>query len=514
MKLFWRSVATVVVIGINAVHLLRNQGFYQGFVIRDEAVGKEATIRADSSGSMPPPRHLTSLAPFPNEPLMEQFGITVVANDMADIRHCNLESLNASVFQYFRNALLETIAPEINEKYSNQTEAMHSEVSLQALERFAMAKRACDFTRYRPSVPQLANRRNIQRRVQKIPDAAGSSEEARLAFLISAHNDTVQLQKMVEVIHLPQHLILIHLEEGEDEAFCSEVRSTLSYPNVVVLQFGRIVYPTDSLSHVFLQMMRFVHEELHFQYDYLITLGSNAYPLWGAHEMAQWLRSTPPRVRMGIFATKNTTRLADRRARTIGATFQKERVAEASLWHFEPTQNNRAATVPAGMPTLDDFAPKDLWACKFKATSGNTAAFDYKTMDLLLNSSDAMEMLANFRSTGGCCVEESSWAAAVTIAIGVERSAEIAQPGAMWQGWAFGKAMSNAVLHDRNDSLSIDIYDTSAGHFPFGRSVKGIQGVQEELGNAKRRGNLFARKLSSDYPFWVDWIKTNLHAAT
>jgi hypothetical protein len=398
-----------------------------------------------------------------------------------------------------------------SDEIKNQTNLVEFELTLQALERFAKAAGVCNFDYYRPSIPDLPSLQVVKERVQNIPwGFSNSTAQARLVFLISFFKDFEHLEKLVKSVFLPQHLIIVHLERGIDTLLEGHVRQLeRNLTNVVVMKYGSIVYPSDSLSHVFLQIMRFVHQEIRFQYDYMITLGSSSYPLWSAVDMAEYLWIERRRVRLGLFDYRMGARLCMWKARSFSASYTNGRGIKGRILNIDDlagftSQSNVTVSSPEAA-RLNAFSRMGQ-VCTLKTNSGNTAAYDYRAVQQLLNSNEVMELFAHFKSAGGCCVEESSWGAALTV---IGRKDELSQVGSMWQVWPCGRSsMNNAEIQE--DTACLGFFTdagTKKGNQPINKTV-----LENAFREAKERGQLFARKFSSGRPYWVDWIRSNLHS--
>lgn len=479
--------------------------------------------------------------------LKERFGVWSTASDVAYLDHCDLDKLDPRAFDVFQKLLWELIQEKNHPHWSSGSigdEQLHvrdvqDEIKLQALEHFARGVQgACNFSLYHPSVPEFApivpgTMDKTKRLIQSLYETP--KEQARLVFAISAYNDMAQLRRLLQAISLPQHLIVIHLERRTPATFIHEAQQLASHhPNLVVLQFGSVIYPSDTLSHVMLQIMRWVTHDLNFQYDYFIALGSTSYPLWNAIDMAHFLRADPPRVRLGRLAHSNPRRLCVNAMESLGLLYTRgdyydnhrrpldiggDRATRLYQDARAVLSNQSSATNENAMPLQRDFWPAAQFKCrKFKSVSGLTAAYNYDAIRSLLASADALDLLNRFKYAGGCCVEERSWAAAMAI---LGRGKEITLPGLVWQSWPVGvETMHNSWLQHPNKTVVATnqseiyvVYQTEHYHSDNDKWFRHIRGMEvaKELREAKESGMLFARKFQSSDVFWQKWIEGNLH---
>ena len=176
------------------------------------------------------------------------------------------------------------------------------EFMFQLLEQYANDHGHCEYAHYQPKpIPGHALARSKLQQAQQRQDGPRSNGTMtanttttttttmmmmppRICFSIVAHTDFVHLQRLVQAIHQPYHYIIIHLEqykvkEDDDDDddtndFATLVRQQLEdkYDNLVVLQFGSIVYLTDSITLVQRRIMAWLLHTVQLQFDYLVTL--------------------------------------------------------------------------------------------------------------------------------------------------------------------------------------------------------------------------------------------------
>lgn len=450
--------------------------------------------------------------------ILRAFGAQSEESDVAYIRHCNLSMVDPDAFSVFRECLfqkLDSKGTNISQKAAslrvNESD-IKDEVALQGLELFSRAAGACNFSEYQPTVPQTAlmlsgNPASSISVLQDPPE-----DMARIVFCISAFSDFPQLEQLVGAILLPHHLIIIHLERRTPPDFVAHVEQLSKiHKNIIVLQFGSVIYPTDSISHIFLQIMQWVTKDLGLGYDYLMTLGSSTYPLFNAPDMARFLKKDGRRVRLGRMIYGNGKGLCLRHAVSFSIVFsrgmgKKEKILDDNMNIFLANIQMPNGTL---LPPATAFLPRSIARCTKKVNSGNTAAYDRDTVLDLLESGDAKDILSRFKQAGGCCNEESSWGGALA---SIGRGPDVDKVGMMWQAWPCQSAMHNIQLTGKIGC--IHIFDSAAGWVRGGRKISGLEEIEQELKNAKDRGHLFARKFSSSDLHWINWIKQHLHNGT
>lgn len=515
--------------------------------------------------------------------LQTKFHIQSLESDIAYLDHCNLSNIDPQAFTTFyqvfrleaqhKNPWLNNSIKEDNQIIINQ---IQDEFKLQVLEHFARGMGVCNFLYYQPTVPEYAPiiPTSMQQTYQVVENLQSPPQnQARIVYVISAFQDIVQLQSLVEAIILPQHLIVIHLEQRTSPVFVSQVKTLVanmnkSNHNIIILQFGSVIYPSDSLSHIILQIMIWITTSLvknyGLQYDYLFILGSTSYPLYNAIEMAQYLyKDEPRRIRIGKLLHSHPRKLCINAMESLSFFYTREKSDD----HYQNVENNNnnnnndnpqhrqfrrpldiggdratllyqmaqkmyenqtaATTASSKLPTTSkDFLPVAETRCrKHKTVSGLTAGYDNEAITKIVHSSKALDLLARFKYSGGCCVEERSWGAVMVI---IGRGKEIVLPGLVWQSWTEGiKAMHNSWLIQpekeelegegiNNDNITNTpalVYRAEHYRTPLERRYRYIHGMElaQELQEAKQSGTLFARKFRSSDTFWQQWIQKNLH---
>jgi len=448
--------------------------------------------------------------------LFDDISNQITKSDIAYLDHCNIDDVNKEAFFIWLQALIDVSGIDIESialANENSVTDLQDEITLQGLEIYAKASRLCDYSRYKPSLEDtdaynITHAKNI---LMTVP-LATSNKYARIAFVISAFSDVENLTELLKSIHMPHHLIIIHLERRTSPGLVENVQKIANiYNNVAVLQFGTILYPTDTISYVNLRIMRWLLDDLGgLSFDYLFLIAESAFPLWGAKEMAEFLKTETPRVRLGTMVYNDGRDLCRRQAASMRLLYTRGVGEKYPIFNVPavaklPPLNN--ATVSGG---ASFFLPRaELQSkCTLKSNSGNTAAYDYATVKKLLHSTDAMEWLSHFKYVDGCCMVESSWVGAMEI---IGNGQEATEPGAMWQAWGCrGSSMKNTVLAMGNYTC-FDVHDTSSKR----KKLNGENELLEELKNAKKRGQLFSRKFDSlvkDSVALRTWIVQNIHA--
>jgi hypothetical protein len=324
-----------------------------------------------------------SVRPEDQELLRRDFGIRNETTDFAFLEHCDLGQVSASDFTLYRNQVWD----RARGRFDNSTwDDVVDDITMQSLEMYARKQGVCDYQRYQPRVPNLDTTElaDVMRQLPP-PTPPAAKDQVRLVYLISAYKDFDQLQELVRAIHLPQHLIVIHLERDTDPVFVVRIQQELEVQEgLVVLQYGAIIYTTDSLSHVFLQMMGTIEEaakEADWDYDYIVNLGSNAYPLLDATTMAQKLYREQRRLRLGFLHHGGGQRYCRNHLRSNLVMVQKARIE---------------------IPQIDDpDMTQPPWnECNKKSASGLTSAYTRSSVRDLFSSAPALDVLQRLKYSG------------------------------------------------------------------------------------------------------------------
>jgi len=307
---------------------------------------------------------------------------------------------------------------------------------------------------------------------------------------------------------------VIHLEESCPTDYRTAVQriiDDLPPPHnkaVTVLQFGTVVYRTDSLSLINLRILRWLTTELNdgdFDYQYAILLDGSAYPLYSGRALAEILRqqSGQRAVWLGEITHKGqkikpdiNTNCWDRLLRhkrliDTSSIFQKRhkrlpRDAWDQVFADSSSQGDDYST------TIPDRIRQHMI---YKSTSGNQAIYRRDVVEQLLESDTVMELFALSKYACCCCLEEHNWIAALSM-IGYAHEA-LEQP-MMFQSWGGESTecqgtMNNAVL-SRNASLCFRTEDPNTTELYY----TGDQTWATLVEARRRRGYLLARKFQSD----------------
>jgi Core-2/I-Branching enzyme len=493
--------------------------------------------------------------------------------DIVELDHCYLETVNWSNFSRWADPIINTaftdflrqvqhlqksenktvdakVATNLRShnamlKYNTSTTLaiIRDEWMLQLLEMHATQYGLCDFAKYRPTIPQTSTTartrleaagERLRHIVQTVPK---NQETARIAFCIIAYRDVTHLTRLVQAIHMPQHLIVIHLEDSTSVEYSRQVQERVAkrYNNVVIVQFGTIIYRTDSISMINLRLMQWMVNELELDYDFHVTLGGAVFPLYNALSLAQYLYQANHRVWLGELL-HNGMRIHHPQA---GLLYNKRVILppstlEAVVESFIPTSNGKYVDI---LPTTSDFLVIDKFqrrvgflhgyqnpvsekesdqindtavvpswihsAMQHKSVSGNQAVFATPTVRLLLENSHVLQLFAMAKYGCCCCIEERLWIAALHL-VGLGDDAKTHT--SMFQVWGgdTGRcrgSMNNAVLTQDDTSCFRSEYPRqSAAKSERQHNAFYFMGNEtlHHLLQAKKEGFMFARKFDSD----------------
>ena len=343
----------------------------------------------------------------------------------------------------------------------------------------------CNYSHYRPTVPSHA-----------APALSWSSSSCRIVAIISAFRDAPHLTQLLQALQHEQICIVLHVD---DSVFRATLQTTLdellllhSNQSIVVLQFGAVLYRTDSLSMINLRILRWLTEspnDLH--YDYVMLLDGSAYPLVSPTELVQRL----------LLLNNNNTQQQQQRHVYLGAlTHQGQNVTGMvnaqvrwQRWRLLDPVTKWHRRLPRLHPAPKDLPQHLSQHLIYKSTSGNQAVYSRTVVQALLNSNSVMELFARAKYGCCCCIEEHSWMAALSM-IGYADEALSEEPF-MFQSWGGGShkcvgTMNNAVL-SRNDSLCFRTETGDDELYYHGNET------WDRLQMARARGVLMARKFQS-----------------
>jgi hypothetical protein len=315
------------------------------------------------------------------------WNITNTASDTAYLAHCNLTQIDINKVRVFQAGITKVTGIVVEDV---------DDLALQSLELYARGEKVCNFSNYRPVPNGIDDRATLEimSRISSPPP-----DEVRIVYCISAFADFTQLQELVDVIVLPQHLIIIHLDKRTNTDFVAATQTLVeTYPdNVLLLHYGNIVYPSDSISHIFLEIMRYITIDFAFEYDYWINLGSSAYPLFSDVNIARFLKSEKPRVRIGTMVHEDAAKFCRAQSSSMGLIWNSKK-RHVNLW--KTAESYDVFFRKTSLPSSGAFQPDGQKHCKYKTNSGNTAAFNIAAVRDLLESGSAMEFLSRFKLTG------------------------------------------------------------------------------------------------------------------
>jgi hypothetical protein len=467
------------------------------------------------------------VAGFPK--FLESYMTALNQSDFVELDHCSLQSVNWTEFHSWAEAI-------VTEKMSKfeATDGMKKEWILELLEMKATHSGLCHFSRYRPRIK--ANTTILQEAALKLGNAAKHlsvpPHHVRIVYSIVAYKDSKHLIRLIEAINLPYNLIIIHLEQAQaSDSFFREVQEIVAaYPNVVLVKFGTVIYTSDSISRITLQLMHWVVNDLNIEFDYFAALGGAVYPLYGGLELSQYLYASKGNVWLGE-ATMKGRRIQSSQShllwkKRLVTTFTKEAPRAGFLF------NNY--TVPTWMDR----------ALQHKSNSGNQAIFSYSTIKRMLANSKALHIFALAKYSCCCCVEgkpnithtlilisapcnpyllmvapfftfvpsERTWVAVMDV-LGLLDEAK--QRSCMFQLWGGSVneckgSMQNAIL-DLNESRCFRHESLYSENMYFWGNQ-----TWRNLVQARQNGLLFARKFSSSQDGSVqllEKIKVELHGA-
>eukprot|EP00980_Cylindrotheca_fusiformis_P015282 scaffold4247_cov66-Cylindrotheca_fusiformis.AAC.23 len=417
---------------------------------------------------------------------LEPFANAYENSDFVELDHCRLDSLNWTEFRSWVDPIVETAL-----NFSTITELdsskLKEEWTMELLELHAIHSGLCDFEFYQPRIRRVTSSireagSTLRRIVETIPVPPN---QCRILFFIVAYKDSAHLGRLIEAIHLPQHLIIVHLEEQQsrDDSFFDEVEAiAANYSNVVVVQFGTIIYKTDSISRVTLQLMYWATKELKLNFDYFSALCGASYPLFGGLELSQHLYSSQGKnVWLGE-ATRKGSRI--------------RRSQSHLLWKEGLMATSTKVAVRAGSLFRDPVPDWMDQAMRHKSNSGNQAMFSFSAIDRMLTNPKVLNMFALAKYSSSCCVQEHTWIAAMYLIGLLEEARENANMFQVWGGASYRciGSMPNAILDQNETRCFRDESPDKEDLYFWGNTT------WDHLLLAKQKGYMFARKFSSDHP--------------
>jgi hypothetical protein len=331
---------------------------------------------------------------------LQPFTSTLRRSDFVELDHCHLHSLNWTKFRSWADSIVESNLSKLTiAKVNNaslQVSDLKEEWTMELLEMYATHSGLCHFEDYHPRIQRKASIQAAGLKLQTVvKNTPVPPKQTRIVFSIVAYKDSTHLRRLIEAIHLPHHLIIIHLEQIQsDDSYISQVEAIAAdYSNVVVVQFGTVIYKTDSISRVTLQLMSWVVKELKLEFDYFVALGGAVYPLFGALELSQHLYVSQENVWLGE------------------ATLKGGRVQSSQshlLWKHRLLTTSTKIAVRAGALFQDAVPDWMDRALQHKSNSGNQAMFSFSTIERMLNSKKVLHIFALAKYSCCCCVEGKS----------------------------------------------------------------------------------------------------------
>jgi hypothetical protein len=388
---------------------------------------------------------------------------------------------------------------------------MIPEITLGLLEMYATQKGFCDFAAYPLQISYDLS--DAEALLRSVP---ANDSLPRFAFVIIAFKDAVHLERLVKAVHLPHHYIILHLERSTSPSYAIQVRRLASqYRNIAVVEFGTIIYPTDSISMINYQIMNWLVNTLKLAYDYHFTLGGAVYPLYSAKELAQHLKAVKHDVWLGAILHNGKALVGDGMGQW-DYLVRKRLIFTSGERKYQ--QRTKTTNQNGFVVTIPDFIKTNMTK---KTNSGNQGVFSHKFLKELTNSAQVKELFSIAKYGCCCCLEERTWIAAARI-IGYKKQAlEAASMFQVWGGDSSCKSsMNNAVL-SVNASLCFKTEDASENSkFSKESHTEGVpfylygNEMLAALKDAKNRGFMFARKFDSEDPSSAELlgiIQSELH---
>jgi len=411
---------------------------------------------------------------------------------VVEFQHCDTSGLDWTQFvERVETTLLNTTLAELTKQQQRHSDSevllvdqdTAYEFLLQLLEQYLQIQGRCDYSKYKPTVPVSAA---VNARLPAT---------CPVVTVISAFRDVSQLASLLRALDDESLCVVVHLEsaavaENNDDyrMAVQEALDSLAASSSAILQFGSVIYRTDSLSLINLRILRWLTDTV--DYQFVILLDGSAYPLMSGSELVNRLLSKQQQSDRAVW---------------LGALTHKGKDVAATAWDFRLQRKRLMDSRHKIHKRLD----KDAWGDDettnipdhirqhmiYKTTSGNQAIYRHDVVRSLLDSNSVMELFALSKYGCCCCLEEHNWIAALSM-IGYAEDG-LRQPPMMYQSWGGESSecvgtMNNAVL-SRNASLCFRTEVVNATDLYY----MGDQ-TWNKLVDAKKRGYLFARKFDSD----------------
>ena len=445
---------------------------------------------------------------------------TLLGSTVIDLRHCSLENIDFHQFTSWAHSILQEGYPRFQSKFINgQLKGLKDtdwnqyivpELLLGLLEMYATHDESvCDFTKF--NLDLRINESDTVHQIQKLRQTPqGPTHMARFAIVIIAFQDVEQLKQLVQALHMPHHIIIIHLERATPLDYINAVQRIVvdPYTNVILLQFSSVIYRTDSVSFINYQIMNWLIRNVRVKYDYHITLDGAAYPLYGNEELAIHLAKTTS-IPRHIWLGEMTHDGHPVRAPQYGLLQTKRLMTTYPFKYTQRIKRSVSEKNHSFTPTLPDFITNNMM---YKTNSGNQAVYSYQVVQQLVTSPHVKQLFATAKYGCCCCLEERTWVAAMFM---IGHGDEALQRASMWQVWGghvdCTSSMNNAVIHS-NETACFRLEDATKGSMALNTTIRQVRDIRKKakavyirgnqvmdaLKDAKKRGFLFARKFRSD----------------
>jgi hypothetical protein len=486
--------------------------------------------------------------------ILNPYANVIHHSDTIQLQHClpQRQMLSPSTWHNFTDWVFPILQQKFdgNPKFdtlNNQTkQVIHDEFTMQLFEIYLSTfTNLCNFSLYqfhRIPLNNVDNHhkehsfQNARQKLQSIrnndpkQDIVSHSVAARVVFIIVAFQDVDHLHRLVRSINgmTKHHLVILHIERQSPLEFQQAVNKIAErYTNVVVLQFGTIIYETDSVSQINLELFQWLHDIVRWEYDFIITLDGAVYPLWNASALNQHLYQAKldgKQVWLGELL-HNSRKVHHPQAMMV---WNRKRLHTTTLAGEKldlRVGNAISTTIP-----IPQWLDRTMY---HKSISGNQGVYSFSLVEKLLHSPRTKQLFAMAKYGCCCCLEERTWIAAMDI-LGFSRQAK--ENYSMFQLWG-GPVTTLAVAGldvvaattsrrpTRQDSSSdcqggmknsvigIDNYphpcyrsehaydyvnETSGGSTDKTSVMMNGTQIWERLVKAKLKGTLFARKFHSN----------------
>ncbi|GKZ01563.1 hypothetical protein MPSEU_001106800 [Mayamaea pseudoterrestris] len=420
--------------------------------------------------------------------------------DMAELYYCQVDDIvkpQSTAYFNFTSWAKPLLNESVSTLMQRPTASVHmdllqQEFVLELLELYAQQTQRCDYSKYKYSSPI-----NDKVAATKLKDLSVPvpSDAVRIAYAVIVHDDVRQLEKLLAAIVEPWHYIILHVERLAPASLVHQVKQIASrYNNVVMLQFGTVVYKTDSVSMVNLRIMQWLVHDLALVYDYHVTTGASAYPLHrnvGRALYAQQQQLSSRRVWLGETLLRGQVVYGD----------QSYMLKHKRLVYTRGTSklHVRLSRLPFQQLRIPDEIQVSMM---YKTNSGNQGVYAYSVVQELLESLEVKQLFVMSKYACCCCLEERNWIAALDL---IGHGAEAREQAAVFQVWGgvdgdCSISMKNALL-STNSSLCYRMEDATLAQRDGGGQRLEFRGNEtiDYLKDAKARGILFARKFQFDH---------------